>query len=522
MSIVILNSLYCPGCGAPLDPGEQTRFRCEYCNSVLQVHHRRIQQTEAPTDNPSGLDLPQLPLSELSSSDSGRFELSVLEQAMPGSDPDGFFPLPLAQGRFALIYLRLIDEKGKTKIGDLPALTQVVRESLEDEEDPGLAAYHALESLFQRPFDGKLEVAIALFSPNRSSVTVYNAGCQSSLWWVSSEEGRVIDLFRAYPPLERKMLRQANDHFSNCPPCYLASNDLFVLVSAAYAGRGGGPYANGTRSLLDSLNQHLGEHPLRVVTLAKNAYWENLSPAAKDKPLSGHLRVAAVRALPPPNSAPLGLEDRFRTFNFGPFETVFLSSPGESLSFHTLHDNRGCFIWTDTQDEPTVDRMTQAVLEVLDRRDHGDNENPREAGRRALAQLENPQVRLLVLQLFPQWGRVKWFRSSWHQPLGLGPRGLKDVARAQMFDGGGEASLDERARMLFTGDLPLAGEAPDAQELARQWHGGKASALYDTLFAHWRTTKGERALSKIAQAVRADCPNATLSGLALVTRRECP
>ena len=87
-----------------------------------------------------------------------------------------------------------------------------------------------------------------------------------------------------------------------------------------------------------------------------------------------------------------------------------------------------------------------------------------------------------------------------------------------MFDEGGEASLDPRARMLFTGDLALAGPAADAAELARQWHGGKASALYDALFTHWRTTKGQVALKKLAAAACADRPGPRPSGLALLTR----
>ena len=87
-----------------------------------------------------------------------------------------------------------------------------------------------------------------------------------------------------------------------------------------------------------------------------------------------------------------------------------------------------------------------------------------------------------------------------------------------MFDEGGEATVDPKARLLFPGSLPLAGPAPDAEELARQWYGGKSSALYDALFAHWRTTKGERALSKLAAATLADRPEASLSGLALLTR----
>ncbi len=513
--------MYCPGCGAPLDPGEKTRLRCLYCDSVLEVRRRKISQTESSASQLTALDVDSLPLADLFSNETGRFELSVLEQPVPGTKPDGFFPLTLAQGRFALVNLRLIGDDRKTKAGDLAELTETVRNSLEEEEDPGLAAYQALETLSRGTFDGKLEIAILLFSPDRSSVTVYNAGCQNSLWWVSSEEGRVIDIFRSYPPLERKMLRQSTDHFSNCPPCYLASNDLVVVVSAAYAGRGGGPYSDGTRALLDSLDEHLGEHPLRVVTLAKNAYWEKLSPSAKEESLSGTLRVAAVRALAPSVTMVPDLSqrsERIRRMEYGTFEIVFLTSPGESLALHQLHDDRCCLLWIEGQPEETVARMTETVLGVLDRENHGDNENPREAGRRALALSEDSACRILVLQLFPRWGRAKWFRAGWHQPLCLGPRGLKDAARAQMFDEGGEATVDSKARILFTGSLPLAATASDAEELARQWFGGKSSALYDALFAHWRTTKGERALSKVATAALADRPDASLSGMALLTR----
>lgn len=518
MSLVTIRALFCPGCGAPLDPGEQTQLRCAYCDSVLRIQQQRVSQTETSSSQLSALDLSSLPLAELFSSETGRFELSVLEQTVPGTHPDRFTPLGLSGGRFALVNFRLIDEKGRTVPGDLDLLAETVKTVLEEEEDPGLAAYQALEVLTQGTFEGRLEIAIALFCPERSSVTAYNAGCQNSLWWVSSEEGRVIDVFRGYPALERKMLRQANDHFSNCAPCYLATNDLIVTVSAAYAGRGGGSYTDGTRALLDSLNHHLGEHPLRVVTLAKNAYWEKLSPAGKEKPLSGPLRVAAVRAVSPRAPVSEDFSESLQRMEYGSFEAVFLTSPSQSLALHPLHDERCCILWVEGASAQTVNEMTAAVLDVLDRRDHGDNENPREAGRRALARANGESVRLLVLQLFPQWGRAKWFRAGWHQPLCLGPRGTKDVARAQMFDEGGEASLDSRARMLFTGDLPLAGPAADAAELARQWHGGKASALYDALFSHWRTTKGQVALKKLATAACADRPGPRPSGLALVTR----
>jgi hypothetical protein len=514
---LILSAIYCPGCGAPLDPGQSTRVTCAYCGSVLDVRQRKIVQVMISDSQASELDVDDLPPSSLLSTETGRFELSVLEQDVPGSLPDGFFPLALPQGRFALVYLRLVDDDGRTKAGDLTALCALVKDNLEEEEDPGLAAYAALEHLSQTPYTGKLEIAVLLFSPSRSSVVVYNAGCQGSIYWLSSEQARVIDVFRCYPPLEKSMLRQANDHFSNSPPCYLAANDLVVAVSAAYAGRGGGPYSNGIHSLLESLRKFLGEHPLRVVTLAKNSYWEGLARAAREEPLSGPLRVAAVRTMAPAQASQSAKLGDIVLLDMPGFEVAVHTSPDQSLTLHPLHDDRFCLIWIDGA-RPSASRMTDAILEVLDRRDHGDNENPREAGRQALARAEQ-SCRLLVLQLFPRWGRAKWFRSGWHQPLCLGPRGFNEPASAQMFDEGGEASVYERSRLLFTGSLPLEGPAALGADLAQHWSGGKASALYGGLFAHWRTTKTDRALEKLLSAAHADRPDADLSGTALLTRK---
>jgi hypothetical protein len=514
-----VRAFYCPGCGAPVDPASQTRFACGYCGSILEINPRKIIQVRISESQATELEIEELPPATLLCSETGRFELSILEQEIPGTLPDGFFPLVLPEGRFALVYLRLIDDKKRSKGGDLEGLCQLVQESLQQEEDPGLAAYHALEHLSRGPYDGKLEVAILLFRPARSTVVVYNAGCQSSLWWVSGEEGRVIDVFGSYPALERKMLRQASDHFSNSPPCYLAADDLVVAVSAAYAGRGGGPYSDGIRSLLESLDEHIGEHPLRVVTLAKNRYWQNLAPAAREEPLAGPLRVAAVRALAPPwpaSPAPLG---EIRKVEVPGFEFAAHLSPQESLELFPLHDDRFCLVWIDRQSlQPGMaESMTEAILAVLDRPDHGDNENPREAGRQAFARTGQPCT-MLVLQLFPKWGRAKWFRRGWWQPLCLGPRGFNDPAGAQMFDEGGEASVYPRARMLFTGSLPLERHAHLAGDLAQQWYGGKASALYSALFAHWRTSSSEQALEKLLRAAQADRPEADLKGTALLTR----
>lgn len=515
-----LKAYYCPGCGASVDPEVgATRVACAYCGSTLEVGQRKIVQVMISDTHAAEHHLDELPPAALWSTETGRFELSVLDQEIPGSLPDGFFPLSLSQGRFALVYLRLTDDKERTRAADLTPVREVLREHLEDEEDPGMAAYAALESLCQGAFDGRLEVAITLFSPQRCSVTAYNAGCRSALWWVSSEEGRCIDIFRFNPALERKMLRQDQDNFSNSPPCYLAAGDLVVMASAAYSGRGGGSYSDGTGSLLRSLNEHLGEHPLRVVTLAKNRFWEELNRSAREQRLSGPIRVAAVRAMAPQADDPSPLPGEIRSFSVPGFELSVLEAPGQSLRLCPLHDERYCLIWTEGLTAADVASLEEAVLEVLDRPNHGDNENPREAGRQGLARI-GCSAPLLVLQLFPRWGRAKWFRAGWQQPLCLGPRGFRDAASAQFFDGGGEASVYDRSRLYFPGALPIKEHAPGGAELAQRWVGGKASALYGALFAHWRTSKTERALEKLLRAARADQPEVAMAGSALLTRRE--
>lgn len=59
MSLVTIRALFCPGCGAPLDPGEQTQLRCAYCDSVLRIQQQRVSQTETSSTQLSALDLPR-------------------------------------------------------------------------------------------------------------------------------------------------------------------------------------------------------------------------------------------------------------------------------------------------------------------------------------------------------------------------------------------------------------------------------------------------------------------------------
>jgi hypothetical protein len=456
------------------------------------------------------------PESRLSQWTAPRFELSLLEQVSELA-PEAFLPLELPEDRFALVSLRIVDEKGRALERPLPL--EAIRQALEEEPDPGLAANRALEWCCEQAqgFPHRLEVAILLFCPQRATLAAYSAGCQGSLWWMSSEEGRCLDVSDGRGPLERRALREVSDHFRNSRTVHLAGGDLVVLVSAGYAGRGGGAYSGGLYGLTQALNEQLGEDPLRVVTLAKNAFWEKRAPAARDEPLAGPIRVAAVRALPPPEAAAPNavLLQRFGTRRY---ELALWAGPGDHLELVPLFDERWVLLWLSNDGldvaPEQVAAAREAVLEVLDRPDHGDNENPREAGRRALQRAG--ALQLHVIQLFDRWNRVKYFRSGFRQALALGARGLRDPAGMQQFDEGGEVTVGPGERLFFPGRLSYPGDAPTAEALAERWPGGKASRLYQALADHWKTPRAAAALERLVRAALSDQPGAPAAGLGLV------
>jgi hypothetical protein len=164
-----------------------------------------------------------------------------------------------------------------------------------------------------------------------------------------------------------------------------------------------------------------------------------------------------------------------------------------------------------------MQKAVAAIKEVLDG-ETGDNDNPRQAGRDALAAIGLPPdtVRLYVVQFLDAFERVKYFRHGWKQPIGLGPRGLRGDGM-QQFDEGGEATVHEGGRLFFPGGLVYEGQHHEAQSFATAWRGGKASRLYAALTSHWKTKKTERALSQLALAALSDESSAQLGGFALVT-----
>lgn len=517
-------SPHCPNCGARVSLADgANRATCEYCGGTLILSHHSVTHVARAAPPPTREEKqPSFPAPDavLSLVDGKRFELSMLEQKIEGSPSEKFVHLELTEDRFALVYLRAIDQKGKGISADLETPFAALKQSLEDDGDPGLAANVALEAAAAKSFTDRLECAVLLFNPKSMTLLAYDAGCREALWWVSQEEGRAMTAFNSHDPLERKMLKEARDHFSNSQPIRFAAGDLFVLVSAGYANRGGSGYSSGTRPLIDALNAHLGEDPLRVVTLAKNAFWDHRSGHDKALRPSGDIRVAAVRARLPELRDSIGGKTKIEVVRSKKFSVALARQPGDAVEFLPLHSARHVVIWLSGELPPDAMKKTrEAVLGVLDRKDHGDNDNPRRAGREAYAAIgaDPARVRMAVIQLFDQFERVKYFRGGWHQPIAVGPRGIRDAGGIQQFDEGGEASVYPGGRLLFTGALPYDGDTHSAEDFAALWHGGKASLLYEALRDHWKTKKAEKALEKILKAGLSDAGADGTTGVALVT-----
>lgn len=507
--MIALRAFYCPCCGARLDPPGSRKVHCAYCDAQLLAEPEFISESRPQRNEFS---------SRLSQNRTQRFEMSWLHQRVCEHELDLLHFEALGERYSALIYLRRSDGNGKSLAGPLPL--EPILESLRAYRDPGLAAHQALEWLCEQPqgFSHKLECAICLFDEDRSRVTVYSAGCRDTIYWMSNEQASVTDLAGSQDALERKMLAEERDNFSNQRPCQLAALDTVVIVSAGYAGRGDGSYASGTWILVQELRQLLGEDPLRLVTLAKNAFWEKRPPAAYEEDPSNSLHVVAVQARPSqllstPTSFPL------QSMGTATFELAGWSGPDDFLELLPLHEERQVLVWASNDGLPwsseQSDLLRSTVLEVLDQPHHGDNENPRVAGR--LAQERVPFTRLVLIQCFDRYRRIKYYRLSQPHPIFLAPRQGQHGSNIMAYDEGGEVTLDPGARLWFPG-CPLSGQPLSVNELAEIWPGGKASALHLGLTKLWTTPPCQAALQKLLTAVVSDGVKAG-PGTFLVTSR---
>ncbi len=515
---------HCPSCGAPLEVPEQaTRVVCAYCQATLVIEGERV-SGHRTLERPAAAAVEPYPEPEVTlwTWQAPRFELSFLDQPLTSAPPQVFAGFEVEAGRFALVWLRVIDRGGQIR-ADVPLAEafEALQASLQRDHDPGLAANLALEALCRGPFEHRLECAVSLFEPRHMRVVTYVAGCPQSMAWASSEEGRALIRTSRHDALERKMLREAGDHFSNDEHIYLAANDLIVFASAGYLHRGGQGYGDGSRALLDTLNAQLGEAPLRVVTLAKNAFWDNYQQQHGRRnvgPLVGPIQIAAVRAVLPPEAAALPAGLSMTSVRTRHFELAALTRATEAHRLLPLHDDRAAFVWVACDGPVPPEAFDAACAEVsavLDRRGDGDNENPRAAGRAAVAVLPAGS-RVAVLQLFERHRRVKYFTHGWRPPLALGPRGVRNDGQ-QQFDSGGEATVQVGHRLFFTGGLATDRDHQHAASFAEEWNGGKASRLYEALREHWKTRRAAPALERLALAAGADEAQADFSGLALIS-----
>ncbi len=523
---MLLQAPHCPGCGAPIDvPVGATRVTCTYCSCKLVVEARRI-STEHPGGVEASSERAEYPEPEatLWTSETPHFELSVVEQIIPGAvKAELFRGVELDEGRFAFVSLRVVDKDSRPVAHPLEPAFETLRESLEGDGDPGLSANLALETLTQKPFDHRLECGIVLFEPHAMRAVVYGAGLRDGVLWASSEEGRTITAAGHHEALERKMLREAGDHFSNRPPIQLASGDLVLIPSAGFVARGarGGDFG-ALRALHEVTGAHLGEEPLRIVTLAKNAFWKARRDYGTDEAPVGDVRIAAVRAVPPPLAQ--SLPDRLvrRVLKSRRFEVALMASDRCAIELFDLKNDRKVIVWLSSDrplPEGAMSTASRPILALLDG-ETGDNENPRHAGREALDALgstDDAGIKIAVIQLFDEYERVKYFRRGWKPPMALGPRGLRTNYELMAFDEGGEVTVSGGARLFFPGALPYERAATTSAALAETWRGGKSSRLYTALGDHWKTKKSDAALGKIALAALSDEPRADLVGLGLVT-----
>jgi hypothetical protein len=519
--------LHCPSCGAPIDVAAgSSRVVCGYCKTRLAVEADHVSTThdrQARVEPEGASPSIEEPEATLWNSASKHFELALIEQKIPSACPELFRGVELGDARFAFVSLRLVDRERRAveTPGSLDRAFDALRASLEADGDPGLAANLALEALCQGPFDHALEIGIALFEPRSMRVVPYAAGQDDGIVWASGEEGRCIVPSTHREALERKMLRETADHFSNAAPLRLAIDDVVLLPSAGFVERGGRRRSSrGVRALLDVANAHLGEEPQRIVTLAKNAFW-SARQASPDDEITGDVRVAAIRARPPALATALPSELTPRVFRSRRFEVAVLAGPRDALVLHPLSGDRHVLVWLSPASgalgEGAIERASNAIAAILDG-STGDNENPRRAGREAYEALGSDAAppRMTVIQLFDAYGRVKYFRRGLKPPIGLGARGGRG-GEIMAFDEGGEATVEEGARLFFPGALEYEGEPSALDAFADAWRGGKASRLYDALRAHWKTKKSDAALRAIALAARSDEPAGELIGTALVT-----
>ncbi|QDV08769.1 hypothetical protein Poly30_43240 [Planctomycetes bacterium Poly30] len=542
--MISVSAAYCPNCAALLS-FEQGRAHvsCAYCEATLvldtgRVTHRRPQGASGPAALSAEASVEPIaqPDPSLFVRDAPRFRTRIIEQLAPhaaGVSHDLFRTIELEEERFGIVSMRSIASDSKPVAIDLGPAWDMLSESLEDDGDPGLAANLALEELARNPAFQRLECVIAVLDPKRTTALVYTAGASHAALWVSTEEARPILAGTNHQPMERADLAKAGNQFENGRLLSLAAQDLLVIASFGFLNDQG--IGSGfPRLMTQTLRDHLGEDPQRIVTLIKNEFWKQreagYNPAA---PLTGDLRIAAVGArLAEIDESAASESLPIETAETRHFQVALLRAPRtgdeavDGVRFWPLEGDRHALLWLQYDGALPAEILNSAQAganDVLSRTDHGDFDNARAAGRSAYTRivsehsLDPGRFRMLVLHLSDEFKRVQFFARGWKAPITLGARGLRPDAEQQQFDEGGHCTVKDLGRLFFPGSLDYEGNVIQAADLAGRWHGGKSSHLYEALRLHWRTRKCEKALTKIARAASADAGRSNTQGLLLIT-----
>lgn len=527
----------CPQCGGSVEvPTSGSTLTCAYCAAAIRIEGRPEPAAAKPSPGsrarpprPEAFSPPRAPT--LSEHEFGRFQVTILRQAIHADPREAIRWLPLDERRAALFLLRVVtDEREREPACEESVLASVAAataESLRERADPGLAAKAALRALEASQAPGLLEAFLAVFDAEKSRVTTFNAGCKAGLILSSVEEGRQIDATREGQPLRALDLRGSSDRFANGRQLELSPDDAVVVTSAGVAGGGRG-WRYGQRSVYQTLPKVWpGRAPSEVASAVVSDYWEERSAASHAaQPPVGDLFVVAlhVRGNLELASGEATPELDPRTFSTPRFDVALAAGPEAFLDWRELSEDKRMLVWLEglSADENAsrgltfADAAYAAMSKVA-----GNHDRPLDGGRDgvAAAALEESAARALVLYLDDVHGKLAFFLRGWGVPFELSPRGQRGGS-LQQFAEGGHAWVKAGGRLVLPGHLPLERKIARLSDLAGAWSGGKASALYAVCNDHEDHATSEGFLRALAGAARVDVSAADLGGLGVISEKE--
>jgi len=528
----------CPQCGGSVEiPSAGAILNCAYCAAAIRIEGRTAPDRPQPpprSGRPPRADAfapPRQPT--LSEHEFGRFQVTILRQAIHAAPREAMRWLPLDERRAGLFLLRVVSEEraseGQPACEEsvLASVAAATEASLRERADPGLAAKAALRALEATRAPGLLEAFLAVFDAEKSRVTTFNAGCKAGLILSSVEEGRQIDITRAGDLLRRLDLRGKPETFANGRQIELSADDAVVVTSAGVAGGGRG-WRHGQRSVYQTLPKVWpGRTTSEVASAILSDYWDERSSAshAAEAPV-GDLFVVALHVrsnLELADAAPTP-ELSTRSFATPRFDLALATSPEAYLDWRELPDQKRMLVWLEglgaEENAARGQAFAAAAFETMSRV-AGNHDRPLDGGRDGLAaaKLEESPARALVLYLDDVHGKLAFFLRGWGVPFELSPRGGPGGS-LQQFAEGGHAWVKPGGRLVLPGLLPLERTIAKLGDLAGAWSGGKASALYATCLDHEDEATSQGFLAALARAARVDVSDADLGGVAVISEKE--